>query len=58
LNLFNGLEGLKLVLRQELEGICEFFAENPHWRERLTDLSRLYADALNVAMERGGGTDD
>jgi hypothetical protein len=58
LNLFNGLEGLKLVLRQELEGICELFAENPHWRERLTDLSRLYADALNVAMERGGGTDD
>ena len=38
--------------------ICELFTENPHWRKRITELSRLYADALNVAMERGGGTDD
>jgi hypothetical protein len=38
--------------------ICEFFAENPHWRKRITELSSLYTDALNVAMERGGGTDD
>jgi hypothetical protein len=55
LNLFNGL-----VLAPGTGGhICELFAENPHWRERLTDLSRLYADALNVAMEGGGGgTDD
>jgi hypothetical protein len=59
LNLFNGLEGLKLVSVPGTGGhICKLFAENPHWRERLTDLSRLYADALNVAMKRGGGTDD
>jgi hypothetical protein len=38
--------------------IREFFAENPHWRERRTKLSRLYTDALNVAIERRGGTDD
>jgi hypothetical protein len=54
---FNGLEGLKLVLAPGTGGnICELFAENPHWRERLTELSRLYTDALDVAMERG--TDD
>src|SRR5882757_3370790 len=59
LNLFNGSEGLTLVPAPGTKGhICKLFAENPHWRERLTDLSRLYADALNVAMKRGGGTDD
>ena len=59
LNLFNGLEGLKLVLAPGTGGhICELFAENPHWRKRLTELSRLYTDALDVAMERRGGTDD
>src|SRR5467141_3234443 len=59
LNLFNGLEGLKLILAPGTRGhICELFAESPHWRERLTELSRLYADALDVAMERSGDTDD
>jgi hypothetical protein len=37
LNLFSGLEGLKLALAPGTGGhICELFAENPHWRERLT----------------------
>src|ERR1700676_3513041 len=37
LNLFSGLEGLKLALAPGAGGhICELFAENPHWRERLT----------------------
>jgi hypothetical protein len=59
LNLFNGLEGLKLVLAPGTGGhICELFAEDPHWRKRLTELSRPYTDALDVAMERRGGTDD
>ena len=56
---YNGLEGLKLVLAPGTGGhICELFAENSHWRKRLTELSRLYTDALDVAMERRGGTDD
>jgi hypothetical protein len=59
LNLFNGLEGLKVILAPGTRGhVCELFAESPHWRERLTELSRLYADALDVAMERSGDTDD
>jgi hypothetical protein len=49
----------KLVVASGTGGhICELFAENPHWRKRITELSRLCTDALNVAMERGGGTDD
>ena len=37
LNLFSGLEGLKLALAPGAGGhICDLFAENPHWRERLT----------------------
>ena len=37
LNLFSGLDGLKLALAPGAGGhICELFAENPHWRERLT----------------------
>ena len=59
LNLFNGLEGLKLVLAPGIRRrIRELSAENPHWRERFTELSRLFTDAHNVAIERGGGTDD
>ena len=38
--------------------IHKLFAENPHWRERRTELSRLYTDVPNAAIERGGGTDD
>ena len=38
--------------------IHKLFAETPHWRERRTELSRLYTDVPNAAIERGGGTDD
>ena len=38
--------------------IHKLFAENPHWRERRTELSRLYTDVPNAAIERGSGTDD
>jgi len=51
LNLFSGLEGLKLALAPGAGGhICELFAENPHWRERLTR-GLITSDPRGLSLE-------
>ena len=51
LNLFSGLDGLKLALAPGAGGhICELFAENPHWRERLTP-ALITRDPRGLSLE-------
>jgi hypothetical protein len=51
LNLFSGLDGLKLALAPGAGGhICELFAENPHWRERLTR-GLITSDPRGLSLE-------
>jgi hypothetical protein len=57
--MFIGTGEIKLLVAPGIRrSIRELSAENAHWRERYTELSRLYTNVLHAAIERSGGTDD